>query len=103
MACMGGMLLETPYAIERGLLVLAATDRENDLFEVRGSLIYSKKASTGMYLSGIEFIGIDERVKTFITKLIKEYNFQGYDLFIAIAQKIHNLNLSPIAHKTIRT
>jgi c-di-GMP-binding flagellar brake protein YcgR len=96
----GGLLLETPYPIAKGLIVLAATDSENNLFEVKCKLIHSQKASTGTYLSGIEFIGIDERVKNFIMKLIKEYNYQGYNLFIAIAQKIHRLNPSPLRHKT---
>ena len=88
----GGILLETPYPIAKGLIVLAATDSVNELFEVKGKLMHSQKASTGTYLSGIEFIGIDERVKNFITNLVKEHNYRGYNLFIAIAQKIHNLN-----------
>ena len=58
---------------------------------------------TLMDKDGIEFIGIDERVKNFITNLIKEYNYQGHDLFIAIAQKIHNLNSPPSPHKTTST
>lgn len=99
----GGILLETPSSIETGSIVLAATDWENILFEVKGKLIHSTKASTGTYLCGIEFIGIDVRVKKFITKLIKDYNYQGYNLFIAIAQKIHNLNSSPLPHKITRT
>jgi len=88
----GGMLLETPDSIKPGLIVLAATDREKNLFEVRGKLAYSQKTSIGTYLSGIEFIGVNERVLKFITKLIQEYNYQGYNLFIAIAQKIQKLN-----------
>ena len=41
-----------------------------------------------MYLSGIEFVGIDARIRKFITELIKEYKYRGYNLFIAIARKI---------------
>jgi hypothetical protein len=79
----GGILLETPYSIETGLIVLATTDRENHLFKVKGKLLHSNKASNGLYHSGIEFIDIDWKVKAFITKLIKEYHYQGYKLFIA--------------------
>ena len=96
----GGLLLETPYPIATGIIVLAATDSENNLFEVKCKLIHSQKASTGTYLSGIEFIGIDERVKNFITKLIKDYNSRGYNLFIAIAKKIHSLNPSSLPPNT---
>jgi len=90
----GGMLLETTDSIKSGLVVLAATDREKNLFEVRGELAYSKKISTGTYFSGIKFIGVNERVTKFITKLIKEYNYQGYNLFI----RWHNPDLPRVPH-----
>jgi hypothetical protein len=99
----GGILLETPYSIKTGLIVLAATDRDNHLFEVKGKLKHSTKASNGLYHSGIEIIGIDARVKTFITKLIKEYNYRGYNLFINIAKKMNELRSSSLPHKITST
>jgi hypothetical protein len=99
----GGILLETPYSIKAGLIVLAATDHENHLFEVKGNLKHSTKASNGLYHSGIEIIGIDARVKAFITKLIREYNYQGYNLFITIAKKMNELKSSSLPHKTATT
>ena len=77
----GGVLLETTNHIKSGLIVLAATDRERNLIEVKGKIAYSKKSSTGTYLTGIEFTGVNARVTQFITKLIKEYSWQGYNLF----------------------
>jgi hypothetical protein len=91
----GGILLETTNYIKSGLIVLAATDRKRNLIEVKGKLAYSKKTSTGMYFSGIEFIGVNERVTKFIAKLIKEYNNQGYNLFF----RSHNQDPQPIPHK----
>ncbi len=91
----GGILLETTNYIKSGLIVLAAIDRERNLIEVKGKLAYSKKTSTGMYFSGIEFIGVNERVTKFIAKLIKEYNNQGYNLFF----RSHNQDPQPIPHK----
>jgi predicted Zn finger-like uncharacterized protein len=88
----GGILLETPDAIKAGLLILAATDRENNLIEVKARLKYCSKTSTGTYFCGIEFTGIDERVRKFITKLIKEYKFYGQNLFMAVSQKIGRIN-----------
>lgn len=84
----GGMLLETPSNIESGLLLLAATDRENNLIEIKGNLIYSIKADFGTYHSGIELIGKDGEVIKFITNLIREYNYRGYNLYLAIARRI---------------
>jgi len=83
----GGISLETPYSIEKGLIVLATTDQENHLFKVKGKLLHSTKASNGLYHSGIKFIDIDWKVKAFIKKLIKEYNYQRYNLHTAIRAK----------------
>jgi len=80
----GGILLETPYSMEPGSLVLNATDRNKNPIEVKGNLISSKATS--------EFIGIDERVKNFIANLIKEYHFQGNNLFIALKKRSDYLN-----------
>ena len=88
----GGILLETPYSMESGLLVLNATDRNKNSIEVNGKLIYSKATSNGTYLCGIEFIGIDERIRNFIANLIKEYHFQGNNLFIALKKRSDYLN-----------
>ena len=93
----GGILLETPYSIESGFLVLTATDKMKKFIEVNGRLIYSKKASNGTYLCGIEFIGKDERVKDFITNLIKVYNVQRNNLFITLKKEFYpnNSRLNP--------
>ena len=57
----GGILLETPYSMEPGSLVLNATDRNKNSIEVKG-------------------------------KLIKEYHYQGNNLFIALKKRSHYLN-----------
>ncbi len=93
----GGILLETPYAMESGSIVLAVLDWENNLVEVKGKLIYSVKETTEMYRSGIEFVGIDERVIEFIVNLIKGYNYRRFNLFIAIGRKIQDLHCQPIS------
>jgi len=91
----GGVLLETTNYIKSGLIVLAATDKARNLIEVKGKIAYSKKTSTGSYFTGIEFTGVNERVTKFITKLIKEYNWQGYNLFY----RWHDRDPQPIPHK----
>ena len=90
-----GILLETPDSIKSGLLLLTATDKMRKIMEVNGRLIYSKKAPSGTYLCGIEFIGNEERVKDFITRLIKEYNVQRNNLFITLKKQLYNNDLPP--------
>jgi hypothetical protein len=87
----GGILLKTPCAIESGLIVLATVDLENNFVEVNGKLVYFLKKPREMYLSGIEFIETGERVVEFIVNLVKGYNYRGYNLSIAIGQKMQNL------------
>jgi predicted Zn finger-like uncharacterized protein len=84
----GGILLETPNPVKSGLLLLTATDKEKNFIEVKSKLIYSKKTSLGTYLCGIEFMGINERITNFITKLVKEYNFRGHNLYIALKKRL---------------
>jgi len=78
----GGMLLETPYPIESDQLSLMAVDMEDNVFEINGRLIYSKKSSDRMYLYGVAFVGSDEQVAIFLTKLVKEYNYLRNNIFI---------------------
>jgi c-di-GMP-binding flagellar brake protein YcgR len=92
----GGILLETPCPIKPGLLVLSATDRDNNLMELRGKLVHSTQTPTGTYLCGVEFVAVDDRVRDFITRLIKEYSFRGSNLFIAVTRKATASQKAPI-------
>ena len=74
--------------------MLTAVDKLKKIIEVQGRLIYSKKASRGTFLCGIEFIGNDERVKDFITKLILEYSVQRSNLFIKLKKQLCGNSLS---------
>ena len=92
----GGILLKTPCVIESGLIVLATLDWENNLVEINGKLVYFVKKPCEMYFYGIEFIDTDQRVAEFIVNLVKDYNYRGYNLFIAIDQKIQDLRSQQI-------
>jgi c-di-GMP-binding flagellar brake protein YcgR len=70
----GGMLLETPDPIPSAKLSLMAVDKDNILFEIEAELVYCKKSAPGFYQSGIRFIGTEEQVISYVTRLIKEYN-----------------------------
>jgi hypothetical protein len=76
----GGILLETPHPIESGLISLMAVGLDNKFIEIKGELVYSKKTDSGMYHSGIKFVGPDDQVKKFVVGLIKEYNYRRNNL-----------------------
>ena len=97
----GGILLETPCAVKSSFLLLTATDKMKKVIEVNGRLIYAKKSSSGTYYCGIEFVGNDRRVKGFITKLIKEYNFQRNNLYITLKKRFFQKNSQSNSHKSV--
>ena len=93
----GGILLETPIPMKPGMVVLSATDQDKNLMELRGNLIHSTQSKTGTYFSGIEFIAVDGRIRDFITRLIKEYNFRRSNLFIAVTRKAPRAGIPSIS------
>ena len=84
----GGMLLETPNPIPEApeaRLSLMAVDKDNLLFEIEAELVYCKKSASELYQSGIRFIGTEEQVVGYVTRLIKEYNFRKKTLHVALS------------------
>ena len=82
----GGLLLETPHPIESGKLSLMAIDLDNKFIEIAGELVYCKKADSGMYHSGVKFVGTNEQVANFVVRLIKEYSHRKNSLFYSYAE-----------------
>ena len=80
----GGMLLETPHPIPEARLSLMAVDKDNILFEIEAKLAYCKKSAPELYQSGIRFIGTEEQVISYVTRLIKEYNSRKSTLHVAL-------------------
>jgi hypothetical protein len=80
----GGILLETPHPIESGLISLIAVGLDNKFIEIKGELVYSKRTDSGMYHSGIKFVGTDVQVIKFVVALIKEYNYRKNNLLISL-------------------
>jgi len=82
----GGILLETPDPIVSGTISLLAVDLDTKFIDIKGELVYCKKADSGMYHSGIKFVGTDEQVRDFIVGLIKEYNYRRNNLINSLDQ-----------------
>jgi hypothetical protein len=78
-----GILLETACPIKSGYLSMMTADMNNNLIEMKGELIYCFQAETGIYHSGIKFIGKDRQVIKFVTEMIKVYNYRKNKMLIA--------------------
>ncbi len=97
----GGILIETPYPIESSLLILTATDGKKNIIEIKGKLVTSRKSFNGTFLSGIEFLGVDERLEHFVSNLIREYNFRRKNLYISIRPKADQRNPQSITYRQL--
>lgn len=80
-----GILLETPSPIEADAVTLVTVDLEGNLIEMNGRLIYCRETGSGIYQSGVSFIGSDEETAKFAVKLIKLYHHRKHNVIMQIA------------------
>ena len=74
-----GLLLETFDPIDSHSVSLMAAGNGNDLIKIQGSVIYCRRADTGMYQSGICFVGKTSQMDRFATELVRTYHYRKND------------------------
>ena len=79
-----GMLLETAHLIEGEYVSISTVDLNNNLIKLNGQLIYCRKADSGLYQSGIRFVGSEQETAKFAVKLIQLYSFRKHDMSVQI-------------------
>ena len=80
-----GILLETSYPIVAEGISLMAVDLDDNLIEMKGRPIYCRETYTGMYQTGISFIGTEEDTAKFAVKLIKLFHHRKHNLIMQVA------------------
>ncbi len=80
-----GILLETSYPIVAEGISLMAVDLDDNLIEMKGRPIYCRETYTGMYQTGISFIGTEEDTARFAVKLIKLFHHRKHNLIMQVA------------------
>ena len=80
-----GILLETPHRIVAEGISLMAVDLDDQLIEIKGRPIYCRETYTGMFQTGISFIGTEEETAKFAVKLIKIFNHRKHNLIMQVA------------------
>jgi hypothetical protein len=80
-----GLKLETAYRIEADRVSLMTVDLKDRLIEIEGRPVYCKKTDSGVYHTGIAFIGPEEKIKAFAMKLVKLYHHRKHNMFIRVA------------------
>ena len=71
-----GLLLETHVEIESQYPVSLTLGLEDDLVEIKGQVVHSKKNVEGRYESGIQFFELDEQSRVLLTIFIKAFRGQ---------------------------
>ena len=79
-----GMLLETARFIDAEYVAISTVDLNNNLIKLKGQLIYCRKADSGLYQSGILFVGSEQETAKFAVKLIQLYSFRKQDMSVQI-------------------
>lgn len=69
-----GILLETHTSIDAGRNVQLTIGIEEDVVEIKGSVVYSKQNAEGMYESGIEFFNVEAGAQKVLKAYIAEFN-----------------------------
>jgi hypothetical protein len=79
----GGILLETPRLILSENVSLMSVDLDNNLIEIKGSIVYSKENGSGMIKYGISFQGWHKENVEFAASLIKVFHYRKHKAVLA--------------------
>lgn len=69
-----GILLETHIPIDADRNVQLTIGIEENVVDIKGSVVYSKKNAEGRYESGIEFYNVDAGAQKVLKAYISEFN-----------------------------
>lgn len=67
----GGVLLETPFAIEKGQKVALVLTLEKEFVYISGSVAHTRCENDHCYKTGVAFLSIDDRGQLILDKYIK--------------------------------
>jgi hypothetical protein len=69
-----GILLETTFPINLDHLVLLTIGLEEDIVDIKGKPVHTKKNEQGLHEIGIEFMSSDKTASKTLKKFIKAFN-----------------------------
>ncbi len=70
---LGGIKLATQEPVDTPFVLLLAIDLEGELLEVKGRVVYLKKADGEVYFAGIRFVDTEEKQHRMIKNFVKLY------------------------------
>ena len=82
---LAGLKLETPYPVDGYLVSLAILDLDEQLVEIIGEPLYCRKVASGVYHTGIKFVGSETEIKSFAVSLVKLHNHRKHETYVEVA------------------
>lgn len=70
----GGILIETHDTFEWQDILLLFIDIEDESVSIKGKVIYCNAANFGKFRIGIQFLETNEKIVSFVIKLLKTYS-----------------------------
>ena len=70
----GGILMETHIQIEAKFIMLLALEFEEELIDIKGEVVYSRKNESDMFESGVKFLEPDEKITRIVNSLIEDFS-----------------------------
>ncbi len=70
----GGILIETHGPFEWQDILLLFIDIEDESVSIKGKVIYCNAANFGKFRIGIQFLETNEKIVSFVMKLLKTYS-----------------------------
>jgi hypothetical protein len=71
-----GILLETHFPIDPNQQLALTLALGDDLLEIKGKVIYSRKADNGKYQNGIQFTDYDKPITPILKSFVKAFGGQ---------------------------
>ena len=70
----GGILIETHDPFEWQDIIRLFIDIENESVNIKGKVVYCNAANFGKFRTGIQFLETNEKIVSFVIKLLKTYS-----------------------------
>ena len=70
----GGILIETHDPFEWQDVLLLFIDIEDESVSIKGKVVYCNAANFGKFRTGIQFLETNEKIVTFVIKLLETYS-----------------------------
>lgn len=75
----GGLLIETKVPIEAQYILLMAVDINDELVDIKGGVVYSRRSGDKIFHTGVRFIETNDKIRKVVIEMVKTFSKQKRD------------------------